>query len=673
MTVQRLKRRAGGKSSSSRPRRHGDSLRRDIELLEDRLLPSWLLGEGGQPVVRFDDAEGHRVVLRLQGPGSGRVTLAGDARGHADIETLTLTGTNQKSRLLVKIEDDDGLSLRGFIDVGAGGLGKLEVDGVLSAGLRSQGPIGLLHATRIENATLSSAVGFRRLSVDGSIVGSTILAGLDTVDGVLCNGNDVVGLGTIGQLTIGGSLIGSSVAAGVAPGTDCQFGTTDDVAERNAGLSVIERVRVAREIRGGADPGRSFAIVAADLAPQVFRHGRRFTGAGNVRVIGPIAPPQSDAQPPAIVAALAHDTAPGGGSNTDRITSDPAVTGTVTDASPVSSFLAGFGDTPTFNVLGDLQANGTFSFDRARLAQINGGSLPDGAIQFRLQARDVHGNTSDAFDVLFTLNTTPPTAPAFDLAASSDTAPVGDSQTAEASVTLVGVTAPGMALELLSGQAVIAPGNSDGTTGAFRFDNVPLVLGANPFSVRATDLAGNQTAFSRTITRVSATAPVDPVLEWNHLAIETVRLDASPPPIATRSLAMVHAAIFDVVNAIEGTPGLYVAQAAAADSSAIAAVAAAAERVLAYLYPAQQASLDAALAVSLARVTDGAAETNGVALGVSVADAIIALRSNDGWDDFVDYLGGDQPGQWRATGPMFALPLLPQWASLDPFTMTSPS
>ena len=185
-TVQPLKRRAGGKSSSSRPRRQRDSFRRDIELLEDRLLPSWLLGEGGRPVLRFDDAEGHRVVLRLQGPGSGRVTLTGDARGHADLQTLVISGTNQTSRLLVKIEDDAGSSLRGFIDVGAGGLGKLEVDGVLSAGLRSQGPIGLLHATRIENANLSSAVGFRRLSVDGSIVGSTILAGLDTVDGVLC-------------------------------------------------------------------------------------------------------------------------------------------------------------------------------------------------------------------------------------------------------------------------------------------------------------------------------------------------------------------------------------------------------------------------------------------------------------------------------------------------------
>jgi hypothetical protein len=44
-------------------------------------------------------------------------------------------------------------------------------------------------------------------------------------------------------------------------------------------------------------------------------------------------PPAADTAPPVIVAGLAHDTAPGGGTNTDGVTSDPAVSGGVQDTS----------------------------------------------------------------------------------------------------------------------------------------------------------------------------------------------------------------------------------------------------------------------------------------------------------------------------------------------------
>ena len=66
--------------------------------------------------------------------------------------------------------------------------------------------------------------------------------------------------------------------------------------------------------------------------------------------------------------------------------------------------------------------------------------------------------------------------------------------------------------------------------------------------------------------------------------------------VAARNLALVHLAVLDAVNAVEGAPAYLVALPAAPGSSAEAAVAAAAHRVLSYLYPAQQASLDADLA-----------------------------------------------------------------------------
>ena len=74
---------------------------------------------------------------------------------------------------------------------------------------------------------------------------------------------------------------------------------------------------------------------------------------------------------------------------------------------------------------------------------------------------------------------------------------------------------------------------------------------------------------------------------------------------------MVHGAIFDAVNAIERRYHSYAEDLKAAPgASQDAAAAAAAHTVLAELYPLQQATLDAALAASLAKVQDGPAKAD---------------------------------------------------------------
>jgi hypothetical protein len=656
-----------GRKSATATRRQKHFSQRGFEPLEDRLVLSMVLGPDKR-IVRFEDASGDDTVIKLLGPGSAQITLAGDARNHADLDTILLTGTSQASKLLIATDDGD-TAVRGFINIGPGGLGKLDVRGTLSASVRSQGAIDRIHASAIEHALISSP-RIQTVSVDGRVLRSTIVAGLDTENGVLCDGNDRLRPGTVARINIRGGLVASSIAAGLAPGQDCEFGTSDDLVEHSNELSSIGSIHVSGRISDGGT-SLHYAIAAADAAPQVFRRGHRFMGLGAVQVIGPVTPSSGDTTPPVIAATLWHDSGPAGGVN-DGNSSDATVVGTLADSSSIASFVAGFTDTPTLSVIGDLEPDGTFRLDPSRLAQINGGALPDGPYRLRLQASDAHGNTSSVFALSFVLDTTAPLTPAFDLASSSDTLPLGDHQTEQASVTLAGTTAAAMALELLAGQAVIATGTSGGA-GTFRFDNVALPLGDQSFTVRATDLAGNATEFSRTISRVSPAVAVDPVLEWNRVAIEAIRSDASPPPLASRSLAMVHAAIYDVVNALDGDPGFYVTGTAPAGTSVVAAVAAAADRVLMYIYPGQQSSLDAAFAGSLSRVVDGTAESDGIALGRSVADSIIAMRSTDGWDDFTTFFGGEQPGQWRPTEPMFDVALLPQWATLDPFTMTAPS
>ena len=93
---------------------------------------------------------------------------------------------------------------------------------------------------------------------------------------------------------------------------------------------------------------------------------------------------------------------------------------------------------------------------------------------------------------------------------------------------------------------------------------------------------------------------------------------------------MLHGAIYDVVNAIDGTPGFFLTSTAPTGTSVDAAVASSAHTMLAYLFPAQKATFDAALAADLALVPNGPGETQGVTLGQTIAQTIIALRAADG-------------------------------------------
>jgi hypothetical protein len=126
---------------------------------------------------------------------------------------------------------------------------------------------------------------------------------------------------------------------------------------------------------------------------------------------------------------------------------------------------------------------------------------------------------------------------------------------------------------------------------------------------------------------------------------------ASMPTFASRALAMESLAVFDAVSAVDGTPGYLLNMTAPADANANAAVAQAAHEVLAYLFPAQKATFDAALASALAAIPDGQGKTDGIALGAAVAAKIIALRANDGWDTNVIDDGSTAIGQWRPTAP----------------------
>jgi len=107
----------------------------------------------------------------------------------------------------------------------------------------------------------------------------------------------------------------------------------------------------------------------------------------------------------------------------------------------------------------------------------------------------------------------------------------------------------------------------------------------------------------------------NPVIEWNTILLDAVRTASSAPPLASRNMAMVHAAIYDSVNSISKKYSPYLVSIdAPAGASAEAATAAAAHRTLVGLYPAQAGKFDAALQSSLAKIPDGKAKQDGIAL-----------------------------------------------------------
>src|SRR5262249_34366296 len=144
------------------------------------------------------------------------------------------------------------------------------------------------------------------------------------------------------------------------------------------------------------------------------------------------------------------------------------------------------------------------------------------------------------------------------------------------------------------------------------------------------------------------------VLVWNEAALRAVRADRTPPPLAARNLAMVHVAVHDAVNPVRRTHEAFRFEAKPCGcTSAEAAAAVAAHRVLLDLYPDQAECLNATLRCSRADVESGAEKAAGVELGQAVAEKVLAWRAEDGHDRRVAYRPRPGPGLWRPTPPAF--------------------
>jgi len=182
--------------------------------------------------------------------------------------------------------------------------------------------------------------------------------------------------------------------------------------------------------------------------------------------------------------------------------------------------------------------------------------------------------------------------------------------------------------------------------------------------------------FRSVLLAVALTVPVpafaDVVTDWNQTAIRATEIASAPVPVQTRVMSIVHAAIFDAVNAVDRKYTVYAVDVRAAPgASAEAAVAAAAHGILERLFPVQKPITDAALASSLAQIGDSPAKAEGLRVGKEVAAKLFDLRKDDGAATQQTYSFGTGAGVYQATPPMNASPILPQWRNVKPFIITS--
>lgn len=180
------------------------------------------------------------------------------------------------------------------------------------------------------------------------------------------------------------------------------------------------------------------------------------------------------------------------------------------------------------------------------------------------------------------------------------------------------------------------------------------------------------------------------IRHWNEMAINASGLDHTPPaagenrvfgeqvgPVrASRAIAIVHIAIFEAVNAIDGSCQSYLGlERARQDSSMECAIAQAACDTLDALFPSQKATFDQELASELSQIPNNRPKSDGIALGHLAASKILSLRTNDGSQHpeprvGIEFITSNDPGKWRQD-PISQHPLAlgADWSSVTPFVL----
>ncbi|HEX2142655.1 MAG TPA: PA-phosphatase, partial [Candidatus Limnocylindria bacterium] len=128
---------------------------------------------------------------------------------------------------------------------------------------------------------------------------------------------------------------------------------------------------------------------------------------------------------------------------------------------------------------------------------------------------------------------------------------------------------------------------------------------------------------------LAAAAEGNAVTDWSLIAQNAWSV-GRPGTSGMYVAALVHAAIYDAVVAIDGGGEPFISSPTGDGANPDAAVAAAARDILVARVPSQAGSVQDQYTAYLAAIQDGPAKANGTAAGPAAAAAVLANREGDG-------------------------------------------
>ena len=159
---------------------------------------------------------------------------------------------------------------------------------------------------------------------------------------------------------------------------------------------------------------------------------------------------------------------------------------------------------------------------------------------------------------------------------------------------------------------------------------------------------------------------------WRKVIIDTARNQALPPNLTVRNLAMLCIGSFECLNIEEGKYSsiLGIRKEIPSNYDSSSALRGCMLKLCNFMHPSQQ---DKFLQIAHKNsVQSGILPHNPSFLfGEWIAQKILDSRKKDGASTTINYIGSEQPGQWRRTPPHFRPPEQPNWGNLKPFCIES--
>lgn len=160
----------------------------------------------------------------------------------------------------------------------------------------------------------------------------------------------------------------------------------------------------------------------------------------------------------------------------------------------------------------------------------------------------------------------------------------------------------------------------------------------------------------------------DEVMRWNSIALSLISKNKTPPPKASRMLAILHASIYDaLINSNDNKKYFYTKPNRLVKFYKESVIAGASQVILSSFFPLDATDISMEMYKTFSQLPNSQILIEGYRLGRDTAYVILNSRANDQVSLPSPNLTGI--GYWEPTFPDYKPYLLPGWADTTPFVM----